>query len=95
LNATLALRHGLEVIHEPLAVFQLHGQRFSHGIRRRKVNGCIELWLILRKMRNHSLAARLPWPPGGVRRGVLFQARVDYWYPFKQKIKRLLGRSTP
>lgn len=94
LNAMLALRFGLEVIHEPLAVFQLHEQRFSHGIRRRNVNGCFELWLILRQMRNHCLNAKLPWPDGGVRQGVAFQMRVDYWQPFKQRIKKWLGRSS-
>lgn len=93
LNAMLALRHGLEVIHENLATFQLHEQRFSHGITRRRVNGCFEVWLILRQMRNYCLAANLPWPKHGVRHGVTQQLQVNCWRPFKQRIKKWLGMS--
>jgi len=93
LNATLALRHGLEIIHESLAVFQLHEQRFSSGIRKRRVNGCLELWLILRQMRNYCLSMNLPWPEFGVARGVARQLRLDYWQPLKGRVKRTLRQS--
>lgn len=93
LNAQLALRHGLEVIHENLAVFQLHDQRFSHGISRRRVNGCLELWLILRQLRNYCLSVNLPWPEGGVACGVRRQLRLDYWQPFKERVKQLFKKS--
>ena len=93
LNAQLAARYGLEVIHETLAVFQLHDQRFSHGIRHRRVNGHLELWLILRQLRNYCLSVNLPWPAQGVARGVAWQLRVDYWQPFKNYVKHRLGKS--
>ena len=93
LNAQLAVRHGLEVIHENLAVFQLHDQRFSSGIRHRRVNGCLELWLILRQLRNYCLSVNLPWPEQGVARGVARQLRLDYWQPFKDRVKQMLGKS--
>jgi hypothetical protein len=87
LNAMLALRHGLEVIHETLAVFQLHEQRFSHGIGKRRVNGCFELWLILCELRSYCLATSLPWPERGIGRAVRLQFRLDYFQYFKQQIK--------
>ncbi len=93
LYLTMILRHGLESIAEPLAIFQLHEQRFSHGITRRRVNGCFELWLILRQARNDCLNQKLPWPASGVAGGVWRQLRTDYWYPFKASIKRRLGRA--
>jgi hypothetical protein len=91
LNATLALRHGMEIIHERLAVFQLHEQRFSHGIRGRRVNGCFELFLILLQMKNYCGTAKLSWPKHGVLKGVSRQMRGDYWAPFKQRMKKILG----
>ena len=93
LSALLALRHGIEVFHEPLTEFHLHEQRFSSGIRGRRVNGCMEVWLILRQMRNYCLSVGLPWPEGGVRRGVFRQLGIDYWSPFKQRLKEQLSRS--
>lgn len=91
LNVTIALRHGMEVIHESLAVFQLHEQRFSHGIRGRRVNGCFELWLILREARNYCQTVNLPWPDNGVLTGVYRQVRIDYWQAFKNRVKRVLS----
>lgn len=88
LNATLAVRHGLEIIHEPLAVFQLHEQRFSHGIGRRQVNGCFEVWLILRELSTYCRKANLPWPKNGLRRATWKQIKANYWAPFKERIKR-------
>jgi hypothetical protein len=88
LNSALAVRHGLEIIHEPLAVFQLHEQRFSHGIGKRRVNGCFELWLILRELRIYCLKAGLPWPENGVWRATWLQIKIDYWMPFKERIKK-------
>jgi len=94
LNVMLALHHGLENIPEPLAAFQLHEQRFSHGIGQRRVNGCFELWLILRQASNYCQAAGLKWPRLGVLRGVTQQLRVDYWYPSRRRFKTmLLGKS--
>jgi hypothetical protein len=90
LNAMLSVRHGLEILHEPLGVFQLHEQRFSHGIGKRKVNGCFELWLILRELRTYCLKASLPWPKNGLGRGLRTQLRLDYWCPFKRQIKKIL-----
>jgi len=87
LNAALALRHGLEIIYKPLAVFQLHPQRFSHGIAKRRVNGCFELWLILRELRVYCLKANLPWPSHGIWQGLSKQLKIDYGFPFRQKVK--------
>jgi hypothetical protein len=94
LHVMLATRYGLEIIHEDLATFQLHEQRFSHGIRGRRVNGCFELWLIFRQMENFCRVNKLPWPKHGVRQGTCTQIGVDYWRPFKLKIKRMLGVKT-
>ena len=90
LNVTLALRHGLETVPETLAAFQLHEQRFSHGIVKRRVNGCFELWLILRQARNYCRDAGLIWPEYAVARGVMRQLGIDYWYPLKSRLKRKL-----
>jgi hypothetical protein len=93
LNAMLAVRHGIEVIHEPLAEFRLHEQRFSSGIRGRRVHGSTEVCLTLRQLRNYCLSVGLPWPEGGVRRGVLRQLRIDYWESFKHRLKHRIGRA--
>lgn len=94
LNVMLALHHGIESISETLATFQLHEQRFSHGIVRRRVNGCFEIWLILRQARNYCESAGLPWPRLGVARGMARQVKVNYWYPGRKRVKRLLlGRT--
>lgn len=85
----LALGRGLETIPECLATFQLHDQRFSHGITKRRVNGCFEIWLMLRQARNFCLAAGIPWPRFGVSRGVWKQLKVDYWEPRKRGVKAL------
>ena len=90
LYVTLVLRHGIELLPECLAAFHLHDQRFSHGIRGRRVNGVIELFIILCNARNYCLETKLPWPHRGVIRGTLRQAKIDYWEPFKQRIKRAL-----
>lgn len=92
LYVTLVLRHGIELLPERLAAFHLHEQRFSHGIRGRRVNGVAELWMILCNARNYCLENKLPWPECGVTLGTYRQAKIDYWEPFKQRIKRLLGR---
>lgn len=89
LNSALAVRHGLEIIHEPLAVFQLHEQRFSHGIGKRRVNGCFEVWLIFRQLSTYCQKANLPWPENGVRRATWMQVKVNYWAPFKEEIKKI------
>ena len=92
LNVNLILQHGLETIPEILAVFQLHTQRFSHGIGRRRVSGCFELWLILRQAQNYCRNAGLIWPDHAVVRGVARQVKVDYWEPAKQRLKRVFWR---
>lgn len=88
LYVTLALHHGLETIPERLAAFQLHEQRFSYGIKRRRINVCFETWLILRQARNYCHTAGLIWPERGVARGVIKQIKVEYWYPFKERLRR-------
>ncbi len=90
LYVTLILHHGLEIIHERLASFHLHQQRFSFGIKKRRVNSCFELWLILRQARHYCRAANLPWPEHGVARGVAKQVKIDYWQPVKDRLKRRL-----
>lgn len=89
LYVSLVLRHGIELLPERLAAFHLHDQRFSHGIRGRRVNGVAELFLILCQARNYCLENKLPWPRRGVMRGTLRQAKIDYWEPLKQRIKRV------
>lgn len=91
LYLTMILRHGLETIPVALAIFQLHTQRFSHGIARRRVHGAFELWLILRQLRNYCLNEKLPWPANAVWAGVWRQLRTDCWNPFKATIKRRFG----
>lgn len=90
LYVTLALRHGIELLNEPLAVFQLHDERFSIGIRRRRVIGAVELWLILREARNYCETVALPWPRFGVAQGVLLQLMHDYVRPWKARIMAAL-----
>ena len=92
LYVSMILRYGVELIRESLATFQLHAQRFSHGIRGRRVNACFEAWVTLRQARNYCLNAGLPWPRHGVTRGTWKQIEVDYWAAGKAAIKRLLGR---
>jgi hypothetical protein len=91
LYVAMILRHGIELIREPLATFQLHTERFSHGIGRRSVNGCFELWLILRHARNYCLNAGLPWPHDAIRRALALQVRLDYLHPIKQRVKDYFG----
>lgn len=91
LYVAMILRHGVELLHEPLAIFQLHTERFSHGIGRRTVNGWFELWLILRHMRNYCLDAGLPWSSAAARRALLVQFRIDYLEPIKERIKDYVG----
>ncbi len=92
LNVMLSLHHGIEIIPEVLAIFQLHNQRFSHSIVRRRVIGSFELWLILRQAQNYCWNAHLRWPASGVARGVARQLKIDYWQPAKQSLKRILLR---
>lgn len=92
LYVSLVLQHGLELLPGRLAAFHLHDQRFSHGIRGRRVNGMVELFLILCQARNYCVENELPWPEHGVIRGTLRQAKIDYWEPFKQILKRALSR---
>jgi hypothetical protein len=87
----LALENGIEIIHEYLAVLQIHNQRFSHGITRRRVNGFFELWLMLRLARNYCQTTKLPWPQNGIRTGLWKQFKVDYWQPWKAGVKKLFG----
>lgn len=93
LTTMLAIRHGLEVIHESLAVFQLHEQRFSSGIRGRRVSGPFELWAILSQLRNYCLITHLPWPKYGVTSTSLRQMYLDYRQIIKDRIKKSLGIS--
>lgn len=95
LSVALVLRHGIELLPEPLATFQLHTQRFSHGITRRRVNGCFELWLILRQARNYCLSAGLPWPNHGVTTGLRRQVKIDYFDPQQARLKAWLAWSSP
>ncbi|HEV7402215.1 MAG TPA: glycosyltransferase family A protein [Chthoniobacteraceae bacterium] len=91
LYVALVLRHGLELVEESLAVFELHGERFSMGIRRRHVIGVVELWLILRQARNYCEAVALPWPRHGVAAGVFVQVMNDYVRPWKARLRARLG----
>jgi hypothetical protein len=94
LSVIIALRHGIELINEALATFQLHTQRFSHGITRRGVNGCFEVWLILRCARNYCYNAHLPWPRHGVGAGVRRQMKINYFDSTKLRLKAWMrGRS--
>ncbi len=90
----LTLEAGVEIIHESLATLQIHEERFSHGITKRRVNGCFELWLMLRQAKIYCANNKLPWPKYGVAKGLWKQYRMDYYYPWKKRVKnRLLGRS--
>jgi hypothetical protein len=92
LLVTLALRSGIELLPERLAAFHLHDQRFSHGIRGRRVIGSLELWIILMQALNDSRQRGLPWPHAGVRLGTWNQLLVDYWHPLAWRLKSWLGR---
>ena len=68
LNVVLALRYGLANLGEALAWSESPAS--LNGSPGSRVNLSLELWLTMRQLRNGCLAAKLPWPRGGVRRGV-------------------------
>jgi len=90
LFVTIALRHGIEFLPDSLATFHLHEERFSHGIRGRRVNAVLEHWLILRQARNFCLENGLPWPKGGVGAGIWRELKAAYWHPLKHWVKERL-----
>jgi len=90
LYVTMILRHGLESIPIPLAAFQLHTQRFSHKIAKRRVNSLFEMWLILRQIQNQDLGKNLHLSSSAVRSALWLQFLVDYWYPFRKNVKSYL-----
>jgi hypothetical protein len=68
LNVLLAMRHGLANIPEVLAHA---GPAVSlNATPRGRVNLWLELWLMMRQLRNGCLAAKQPWPSRGVWLGV-------------------------
>jgi hypothetical protein len=71
LNAMLALRYGLETIHESLAVSPSPAPDFLNSAKPLRVNRSIERWLIFRQLRNYCLSVNLPWPKNGVARGLI------------------------
>ena len=94
LYVTLIVRHGLESIPEPLAAFQLHPDRFSHRIGKRRVNGLFEVWLILRQMRDQCREEGLDLPQEVIRSALWRQFKNNYWHPMKNALKeRLKGRA--
>lgn len=95
LYAGLALRHGIELLPEKLATFQLHNQRFTHGLRDRRVDLTFELWMILSTLRNYCLETGLPWPRWGIVAAVWEQWKHEYWYPFRKRVKHALFGQPP
>jgi hypothetical protein len=70
LNVILALHHGLENLPERLVAAEFAEGRSLNEITGSRVNLWLELWLVMRQARNYCLATKLPWPDGGVARGV-------------------------
>jgi len=91
LYVTMILRHGLESIPIPLVAFQLHPQRFSHKIGKRRVNGFAEQWLILSQLQNQCHSENLKLPPNIVLRTLWrlnfnhYRSRLSFF------VKKLLG----
>lgn len=71
LNAQLALRHGLELIHESLAVSPFPARDFLDYAGSLRSSRRIERWLIFRQLRYYCLTTGLPWPEHGVLRGLI------------------------
>jgi len=90
--ALCALSGGVALEQRPLGVFVLHGNRFSFGIGRRKVNGFLELCIILHQVRNCARDRKLPWREGSLGEALRKQARIDYLAPAKAAVKNLLGQ---
>ncbi len=88
--ALCALDGGILVEQRCLARFVLHANRFSKGINKRRVNGLGELWLNLRQAANFARDRKLPLTKRNFRNGLWLQAKIDYWYPNKSKLKTLL-----
>jgi glycosyltransferase involved in cell wall biosynthesis len=88
--ALCALDGGVLIESRCLARFVLHDKRFSKGINKRRVNGLAELWLILHQVTNFARDRKLALEKKNFRSGLWLQAKIDYWYPQKEKIKTLL-----
>jgi hypothetical protein len=61
-NLIQALHHGVENLAEPLAFVDATERRELNGNVSGRVNGLLEMWLILREARTYCLATKLPWP---------------------------------
>jgi hypothetical protein len=68
LNVVLALRYGLANMSETLA--RSESPVSLNALPGNRVNLWLELWLMMRQLRNGCMGSKLPWPAAGVRRGV-------------------------
>jgi hypothetical protein len=68
LNVGIALRYGLANLGETLV--RSESPASLNGSAGSRVNLSLELWLMMRQFRNGCMGSKLPWPGGGVRRGV-------------------------
>ncbi len=60
-NVIQALHHGVENLPEALAFVDATERPVLNGNGGGRVNGLLEMWLILRQARNYCLATKLPW----------------------------------
>jgi hypothetical protein len=89
-EALCALDGGVLIEPRCLARFVLHDKRFFKGINKRRVNGLAELWFILHQVANFTKDRKLMLKKRNFRAGLWLQAKIDCWYPQKEKIKALL-----
>lgn len=75
LNAILALHHGIENLAQPLVVADYTDAFPLNAGGRGQVNLCLELWLLLRQVRNYCQSAKIPWPRGCLLAQSFFAAR--------------------
>jgi len=87
LYTSLAAQYGLYSINTILARFQLHANRFSFGIRNRKVNGFIESFIIFRLLKNFYKNSGYKFYNNDLRKGLLEVFKNHYISGIKGKIK--------
>ena len=82
----LSLGNGIELLHELLDTPPGCNEIVSDRNPRRRVVGCIELWLILLMAKNYCRNKQLDWPDEGILRGVWKQIQMDHLDPFKASV---------
>lgn len=92
LAVSLAIRGPTLNMNETLATFHLHAERFSHGIRGRRVNGWFEVWQILGEVQTATKTLGLDFPARKLWAGVWQQGLINYYWPVRHALARMAGR---